>query len=162
MAIGITIIPNPKRCTGTPPQVTPPPGYDSCSTSPTFGISSVVVTSNGGATWETRTLPDDVPLPQLASLSCASAMVCWAGGQESVPQVIGNVHDEGSPVMVGTNDGGAAWSKATFAIPPDAPNYLGQSFLTVGDISCPDTSGCLALGVAAQSAPTTPIYRYGR
>jgi hypothetical protein len=36
---------------------------------------------------------------------------------------------------------------------------LGESYLSVGGISCPDTHGCLALGSAAQSAPTTPIYR---
>ena len=161
MAIGITSIPNPERCEGTPPHVTPPPGFDSCSSSSTFVISAVAVTSNGGTTWESRSLPVDVPLPQLGSLSCASAMVCWVAGQEAVAQVIGNVHDAGSPVMVGTSNGGATWSKATFAIPPDAPNYLGQSYLNVGDISCPDTSGCLALGSAAQSAPSTPIYRYG-
>lgn len=62
--------------------------------------------------------------------------------------------------MVGTTDGGVSWSKATFAIPAGALNYLGQAYLDIGDISCPATSSCLALGVAAQSAPSTPIYRY--
>jgi photosystem II stability/assembly factor-like uncharacterized protein len=161
MAIGVTSIPNPRRCQGTPPNVVPPAGYDSCDTSASALISAVVTSSDGGATWESRSLPADIPIPQLYSLSCASATVCWASGQEAVPQVIGNVHDDGSPVMVGTADGGVTWSKATFAIPPDAPNFLGQAYLAIGDISCPGTSACLALGVAAQSAPSTPIYRYG-
>ena len=160
MAIGVTSVPNPELCQETSPHAVPPPGYDSCSTSPNALISAVVTSSDGGRTWQSRSLPADIPIPQLFSLSCASASVCWASGQESVPQVIGNVHDEGSPVMVGTTDGGATWSKATFAIPSDAPNYLGQSYLAVGDISCPGTSACLALGSAAQSAPSTPIYRY--
>ena len=161
MAIGVISVPNPLRCQGTPPNRHPPPGHDSCSTSATTLMSAVVTSSNGGATWQSRALPADIPMPQLYSLSCASATVCWASGQEAVPQIVGNVHDDGSPVMVGTTDGGASWSKATFAIPSDAPNYLGQAYLAVGDISCPGTSACLALGIAAQSAPSTPIYRYG-
>ncbi len=160
MAIGVTSIPNPELCQGTPPHVIPPPGHDSCDTSPNRLISAVVTSSDGGATWQSRPLPTDVPLPQLFSLSCASATVCWTAGQEAVPQVIGNVHDDGSPVMVGTTNGGVTWTKATFSIPADAPNYLGQSFLGVGDISCPATSACLALGGGAQSAPSTPVYRY--
>ena len=160
MAIGVTSTSNPERCQGTPPNVNPPPGYNSCSTAANALISAVVTSSDGGATWQSRSLPADIPIPQLYSLSCASATVCWASGQEAVPQVIGNVHDDGSPVMVGTTDGGMSWSKATFAIPADAPNYLGQAYLGIGDISCPTTSACLALGGGAQSAPSTPIYRY--
>ena len=34
------------------------------------------------------------------------------------------------------------------------------SYLGIGDISCSTTSACLALGGGAQSAPSTPIYRY--
>ena len=61
-----------------------------------------------------------------ASRAPAPAERVFGFGTESVPQVIGNVHDDGSPVMVGTTDGGASWSKATFAIPSDAPNYFGS------------------------------------
>jgi photosystem II stability/assembly factor-like uncharacterized protein len=159
MAIGVTSISNPMRCEGSL-HVTPPPGFDSCDASPTALISTVATSSDGGTTWRSRALPADIPLPQLFSLSCASATVCWASGQEAVAQVIGNVHDAGSPVVVGTSDGGATWSKATFMIPSDAPNYLGQSYLAIGDITCPRPSACLALGGAAQSAPSTPIYRF--
>ena len=160
MAIGVTSVPNPELCLETSPHVVPPPGLDSCDTSPNALISAVVTSSDGGATWQSRPIPADVPIPQLFSLSCASASVCWTSGQEAVAQVIGNVHDEGSPVTLGTTDDGVSWTKATFAIPAGAPNYLGQSFLGIGDISCPATSACLALGSGAQSAPSTPIYRY--
>ena len=146
MAIGDTSIPNPERCQGRPPMAFRHQATTLADTSPNDLISAVVTSSDGGATWQSRPLPADIPIPQLFSLSCASATVCWASGQEAVPQVIGNVHDEGSPVMVGTTDGGATWSKATFAIPSDAPNYLGQAYLAIGDISCPATSACLALG----------------
>jgi hypothetical protein len=160
MAIGDTSVPNPRKCQGTPPYVSPPAGFNSCSTDLTALISTVVASSDGGITWHLRPLPADIPIPQLFSLSCASATVCWTAGQEAVPEVVGNAHNDGSPVMVGTTDSGLSWSKATFVIPPDAPNYLGQSFLGIGDISCPSTSACLALGGGAQSAPSTPIYRY--
>ena len=138
----------------------PPPGFDSCDSEPTAEVSAVISSSDGGTTWQSSSLPSDVPVPQLFSLSCASASVCWASGQESVSQVIGNVHDEGSPVLVGTTDGGATWSKETFTIPSDAPNYLGQEYLSIGDVSCPRPWACLALGGGAQSAPSTPIYRF--
>ncbi len=160
MAIGDTSIPNPRKCQGTPPYVSPPAGFNSCSTDVNALISTVVTSSDGGITWHLRPLPADIPIPQLFSLSCASATVCWAAGQEAVPEIVGNAHNDGSPVMIGTSDGGVSWSKATFAIPTDAPDYLGQSFLGIGDISCPSTSACLALGGGAQSAPSTPIYRY--
>jgi photosystem II stability/assembly factor-like uncharacterized protein len=159
-SIGETSIPNPEKCVGTPPNIGPPPGHDSCSTSPTALVSTVAVSSDGGATWTVRPLPNEIPMPQLFSLSCPSATICWVVGQEAVPQVIGNVHDDGSPVVVGTSDGGRTWTKATFSVPANAPNYLGQSYLSIGEISCPSPSECLALGSAAQSAPSTPIYRY--
>lgn len=158
MTIGETSIPNPAQCQG--PHDVPPPGFGSCSSAATTLVSAIAVTSDGGATWTRRSLPTDVPFPQLVSISCASATVCWAAGQEAVPQVIGNVHDAGSPVVLGTSDGGLTWTKATFAVPETAPNYLGQSYLSIGQISCPSTTSCLALGVAAQSAPSTPVYRY--
>jgi hypothetical protein len=65
-----------------------------------------------------------------------------------------------APVLLGTSDGGATWTKETFTIPSDAPNYLGQEYLGIGDLSCPGPSACLALGGGAQSAPSTPIYRF--
>jgi hypothetical protein len=160
MAIGGTIVPNPQQCEGTPPDVIPPPGHDSCDSSPTATVSAVAVSSDGGANWKMSPLPSTIPEPQLFSISCASATTCWSAGQEAVPLVIGNVHDNGSPVVAGTTDGGATWTKATFTIPAGAPNYLGQSYLGIGDISCPSTSTCLALGITAQGAPSTPIYRY--
>jgi hypothetical protein len=160
MAIGDTSIPNPLKCQGMPPHVSPPAGFNSCSTAANALISTVVTSSDGGSTWRLRALPADIPIPQLDSLSCATATVCWAAGQEAVPELVGNAHNDGSPVMIGTADGGVSWSKATFTIPTDAPKYLGQSFLGIGDISCPSTSACLALGGGAQSAPSTPIYRY--
>jgi hypothetical protein len=52
------------------------------------------------------------------------------------------------------------WSKVTFIVPPGAPNYYGQSYMAVGAISCPAADACIALGISAQGAKSTPAYRY--
>ena len=138
MMIGISNIANPDVCVGNPPQ--PPPGVLECDPSPRALVSVVATTSDGGATWQPRTLPTDVPMPQLTSVSCVSTTVCSLAGSQAVPMVIGNVHNAGSPVVLGTTDGGATWTASTFTIPPATPDYLGQSFLTIGSLSCPATN----------------------
>jgi hypothetical protein len=160
MAIGLTSIPNPHPCIDTPAGRGPPPGANSCTTSSSELVSGVVVTSDGGRTWRSRSLPADVPLPQLMSISCASSTVCWLAGQEAVPIQIGNTFDGGSSVILGTRDAGNTWQKVTFTVPPGAPNYYGQSYLSMGPISCPTTRACVAIGAVAQGAKSTPIYRY--
>jgi photosystem II stability/assembly factor-like uncharacterized protein len=159
MAIGLTSIPNPSPC-GPPPEHNPPPGTNSCSTSPIALVTAVVVTNDGGSSWTTRTLPADVPNPSLSSLSCPSAKVCWLSGSEAVPIVISNVRDGGSSVLLGTSDGGETWQKVTFPVPAGAPNYYGQSYLSMGPISCPSIDACVATGAVAQGSKTTPIYDY--
>jgi hypothetical protein len=94
------------------------------------------------------------------SISCASSTVCWLAGQEAVPIQIGNTFDGGSSVILGTRDAGNTWQKVTFTVPPGAPNYYGQSYLSMGPISCPTTRACVAIGAVAQGAKSTPIYRY--
>jgi hypothetical protein len=161
MAIGLASIANPKQC-GPPPQFAPPPGGidGSCNSAPTQLVSAVVVTMDGGLSWTTRPLPSDIPNPQLVAMSCPSPAVCWLSGQEAVPIVIGNVHDEGSSVIVGTDDGGKTWQRVTFSVPAGAPNYYGQSFLSIGPISCPTTKACVAMGAVAQGSKSTPVYSY--
>jgi photosystem II stability/assembly factor-like uncharacterized protein len=122
--------------------------------------SAIAVTKDGGISWTSRTLPSEVPDPQLGAISCPSATTCWLSGSEAVPIVIGNVHDGGSAVILGTHDGGARWQKVTFSVPPGAPNYYGQSYLSMGPISCPTADACVAIGAVAQGSKTTPIYSY--
>ena len=160
-AIGLRSVPNVDQCIGTPPNVQMPPGANSCSSGDTTLVGAVAVTNDGGITWQQKALPSDVPNPQLTSLSCPSPTVCWLGGQEAVPIVIGNTHDEGSSVLLGTTDGGSTWRRVTFTVPPGAPNYDGQSYLSMGPLSCPTTSACVAIGGAAQGASSTPVYSYG-
>jgi photosystem II stability/assembly factor-like uncharacterized protein len=135
MALGGTTVAIPDPCVGNPPM--PPPGSDGCSSGATMLASAVVTTIDGGATWRVRPFPTDVPLPMMSGVSCASNTVCWVPGTEAVPVVIGNVHDGGSAVMLGTTDGGSTWKKVTFTVPPGAPNPYGQSYMAIGALSCP-------------------------
>jgi len=45
-------------------------------------------------------------------------------------------------------------------VPSGAPNAYGQSYLSIGSISCPAANTCVALGAAAQSSPTAPVYSF--
>ena len=161
MAIGTTSIANTNQC-GPPPQTAPPPGgiVEFCSSAQTQLVSAILATKDGGMSWTARPLPSDVPDPQLVSISCASPTTCWLSGQEAVPIVIGNVHDGGSSVILGTNDGGATWQRVTFSVPSGAPNYYGQSYLSMGPIACPTTRACVAIGAVAQGSKSTPVYSY--
>jgi photosystem II stability/assembly factor-like uncharacterized protein len=133
-------------------------GAHVCSSGAVTEVSVVAVSSDGGRSWTPEALPGDVPNPQLNGLACPSAAECWVSGSESIPQKIGSTLDEGSPVLLGTTDAGATWSKVTFAVAPTAPNPTGQSYLTIGAISCPSASVCVAKGSGAQGADVSPVY----
>ena len=133
-------------------------GAMSCSTGAVSEVSAFATTTDGGLNWTPKSLPSDVPNPQITGLACPSATECWASGSESVPQKIGKGIDFGSSVLLGTTDGGANWSKVTFQVPPSAPNPQGQSYQAIGSISCTSSSLCLAEGVTAQGAGVSPTY----
>ena len=160
MAIGQISVPNPERCIG--PNFNLPPGASSCSTGSTIIVTGVATTADDGATWQLRPLPSDVPQPQMSDVSCASATICWLAGEEAVPQQNGTGGTNGgSAVLLGTSDGGATWTRETFTIPAVAPEDVGQdSYMTVGQISCPTTSTCVGLGLSDRGSPTTPVYSY--
>ncbi len=131
----------------------------SCSSNPFTTLSDVASSSNGGLSWTPQVLPADVPGPQLDALACPTATECWAGGQEEVAQrTPGGGVDMGSAVLVGTTDGGSTWSKVVFSVPATAPNPAGQSYQTIGSVSCPDADVCLARGVVVQGSPYAPVY----
>ena len=69
-------------------------------------------------------------------------------------------YNGGQPILLGTTDGGATWSDVTFSVPEGAPDAYSQSYLSLGGISCPSAGSCVALGDAAQSAPSSPVYSF--
>lgn len=130
-----------------------------CSSSNTMLVSDVASTTDGGLTWTPELLPADVPDPQLDAITCPTAQECWVAGSDAVPQAVpGGGEDGGSSLLLGTTDGGVTWSKVSFSIPANAPNFDGQSFLSIGSISCATDDVCAAVGTAAQSSPSAPFY----
>jgi hypothetical protein len=121
-------------------------------------IGAIASTRDGGLTWTPDALPATVPQPMLSNLSCPTDSKCWATGSDAVPEQVGTSQNGSSPVLLGTIDGGSTWSVVTFSVPQGAPNYLGQGYLSMGSISCPSASICVALGTGAQSAPSVPKY----
>lgn len=121
-------------------------------------VSALASTSNAGLSWTPDPLPSDVPEPAFEDLSCPTDLQCWVTGSDAVPRVVGATSDGGQPVLLGTADGGATWSNVTFSVPEGAPDAYSQSYLSLGMISCPSAGSCVALGDAAQSAPSSPVY----
>lgn len=132
----------------------------SCNSGGQTLVGDIASTTDGGLSWTPDEMPVEVPQPQFSGLSCPTDDQCWATGTESVPIQIGNTFDGGSSMVLGTTDGGSIWSRVTFSVPASAPNYDGQSYMSIGTISCPTAGTCVALGVGAQSAPSVPVYSF--
>ena len=121
-------------------------------------IGALASTSDGGLSWTPDSMPSDVPQPLFEDLSCPTDSQCWVTGSDAVPRQVGTTYDGGQPILLGTTDGGATWSDVNFSVPEGAPDAYGQSYLSLGGISCPSAGSCVALGDAAQSAPSSPVY----
>jgi photosystem II stability/assembly factor-like uncharacterized protein len=121
-------------------------------------IGDVASTVDGGVTWSPDALPDGIPQPMFTGISCPTANECWAAGEGAVPQKVGTSSNGGSSMLLGTTDGGHSWSPVSFSVPEGAPNYDGQSYLSLGFITCPAADTCFANGATAQGSPTAPFY----
>lgn len=160
MAIATRATPNPSRCSTLGKRLktatTTAPTAAECSSGATIQVSTILSTSDGGATWQAKSLPASVPQPQLDAVACSAPETCWATGTEAVPS--GN--SPGSPVLLGTTNGGTSWTAATVAVPANAPNDQGgDAYMAVGSISCPSPAVCVALGIVDQGARFAPVYR---
>ena len=133
-------------------------GSYTCSSNGQHLIGDISSTVNGGRSWTPDPLPIDAPQPMFSGVSCPTDKECWATGSDAVPQQVGNVHNGGSSMLLGTTDGGSTWSSVTFSTPAGAPDYDGQSYLSLGFITCPTSDVCVADGAAAQGSPSAPIY----
>lgn len=129
-----------------------------CTNEPYTNVGDIATSSDGGLTWTPEMLPTNVPSPRFSGISCPTATECWAAGTELIAETAGKSTDMSSPVLIGTTDGGTTWSKVVFSVPSTAPNATGQSYLSMGSVTCPTTSVCLARGAAAQNAPYAPVY----
>ena len=129
-----------------------------CTNSPYTNVGDIATSIDGGLTWTAEMMPNNVPSPRFTGISCPTVTECWAAGTELIAEIAGKSTDMSSPVLVGTTDGGATWSKVVFSVPSTAPNVTGQSYLSIGSVTCPTAGVCLARGGAAQGSQYAPLY----
>jgi hypothetical protein len=129
-----------------------------CTSDPFQEVGDVASSSDGGLSWIPEALPANVPDPQLDGLSCPTATECWAAGSELVLEKLKRGSNAGSPMLIGTTNGGSTWSKVVFRVPSTAPNATGQSYISMGSATCPTVNLCLASGAAARGSGYAPLY----
>ncbi len=161
MAIATTVVQSAARCvtgiTSDSPSGAVPMARQ-CTAPAAVQVSTVVTTSDAGASWQRKPLPSSVPHLQLDTVACSTLLTCWVAGTQAASQ--GSA--PGSAVLLGSYNGGAAWAPATVAAPANAPHGRdGDAHLSVGSISCPAVGVCVALGTVDQGASFAPVYRLG-
>jgi len=142
-----------QRLGDLPPQLAAP-GLLSCTgptdcivagytpTTPGHGTGTLVLTSDGGATWSAAVLPSTIGL--LRGVTCFLT-VCRAVGTSSTS--VADVAQAAGQLLTST-DGGTTWE-----VTPTPP-LLGDAF----DIACPAGNSCAAVGTDwVPSSPPTPI-----
>jgi photosystem II stability/assembly factor-like uncharacterized protein len=121
--------------------------------------SVVGFSDDGGRSWTVRKLPKTIPGPFLNSLACPTAKLCYAVGQDDIPQKVGPVSDAGSAVIAVTRDGGQTWQPVRFAVPSRVPSGMADTFDFIGEIQCPQADVCVATGTYLQgSMSSVPVY----
>ena len=138
-----------------------PPASPACKPPAYIEVGAAAVSGDGGASWRMLALPPRTPEPSLFDISCPTARACWIGGEQAVPQVIpgpGGGYNGSSAMILATRDGGASWSKTTFAAGRLAGGQQTDSLMAVGQIACPAVNSCLGIGAAEQGSYHTPVY----
>jgi photosystem II stability/assembly factor-like uncharacterized protein len=91
------------------------------------GASPILVSADGGATWNPATVPAGAGVQ---AVSCPSTTECVAVGPSST----------NAPTMLTSSDGGRTWSSAT---PPSGVNSI------IDSVSCGTPTTCIAIGPSA-------------
>ncbi len=122
------------------------PGVTTCySTGLGLVSQQSIIATTDGADWHDQILPPNTTDPThslggLASISCPTPMVCYAGGP--------GPSNASLPVVVATTDGGQQWTL--------------QRPGTVDSISCPIITTCYAVGVKHGGISLTRTINGGR
>jgi hypothetical protein len=123
--------------------------------------SVIGFSADGGATWTTSTFPRTIPYPSIDALTCLTKQTCYAAGSDLIAQRIGQGSNASSAVVAITNDAGRSWQRVDFATPASVPGGMqADSFMEIGQIECPETNACVAIGISDQGSTSTPIYTY--
>lgn len=153
-----------ESCVNTPPANPAKPFR--CIPPAYVPVSVVAVSTDGGATWRMLPLPARTPQPVLSAIACPSAGTCWVAGTEAVAQSVpaGNghtAHNGGSAMILGTTNGGASWTKTTFAATRLVSGEQADALMMVGGIACPAVDSCVGVGAGDEGTAHVPVYTSG-
>lgn len=115
-----------------------PAGASSVLSHP-YGPSDILTSANGGRTWRVAAKTNY----DLTAVSCGSVLRCWVAGSTSTRP--------GGRIMV-TSDGGNSWMNDPLPKAPGTKTGLTQLDIdSIGSISCPSATTCVALGAQAST-----------
>jgi hypothetical protein len=125
--------------------------------------NAFAATADGGRSWRQLRLPRDIPQPDLSDVACPTDVTCYAAGSDAIEQRFANGSvNGGSALMLATSNGGASWSRVSFAVPAKVPaGWDTDAYMDIGIIQCPRAGTCVALGTTDQGSRSTPVYTLG-
>jgi hypothetical protein len=111
--------------------------------------SVLMVSDDGGATWQLRPFPARYPDPGITSLACVSVSTCYISGWDDAPQSFdnGNATSGSTPIAAVTQDAGLTWQGISLPGPSSLPLPSGEPpdvFMSLV-LQCPTASTCIAL-----------------
>jgi photosystem II stability/assembly factor-like uncharacterized protein len=107
--------------------------YETTLDPPQVTQGVISTTHDGGATWHSQLVADDI-----IGISCPNAQSCVAMGQNTVDV------EQSSPYRIVTSDGGSTW---TISTPPYSGQIDGGNAPVISAISCSNPLRCSSVGV---------------
>jgi hypothetical protein len=107
----------------------------------------LMVSDDGGATWQLRPFPARYPDPGINSLACVSVSTCYISGWDDAPQSFdnGKVTSGSTPIAAVTQDAGLTWQGIRLPEPPSLPSGEPPDVFMSLALQCPTASTCIAL-----------------
>jgi photosystem II stability/assembly factor-like uncharacterized protein len=110
----------------------------------------LMVSNDGGATWQQRPLPARYPDPGIDSLACVSVSTCYITGWDDVPQSFdnGKATSGSTSIAAVTQDAGLTWQPIGLPEPSSSSLQPGEPpdvFMSVSSLQCPKVGTCIAL-----------------
>jgi photosystem II stability/assembly factor-like uncharacterized protein len=118
------------------------------STGAVSDYSEMMVSDDGGATWQERPLPARYPSPGIDDLACVSASTCYITGDDDVPQSFenGKAISDSTSIAAVTQDAGLTWQSIGLPEPSSLPQGEPPDvFMSVSSLQCPQANTCIAL-----------------
>ena len=124
------------------------------ATGPVLLAGAVGQTAPQADVW-TEVAPASTTFTSLSSIACPTSTTCEVTGSATVgttPSAVEILRLDGDPASLASN---AAWTP-TFTV-DNLPNTNGSTTVSsVGEIACPSSTECVALGTGDSTSPTDP------